>query len=705
MIQESGVTWWELVQAKLRTVGPAGVVRIGIAKMVRPLVVRCRRVHDARRPAADGARDLADALHVQERDLPGRLADIRRALASRLPTGPTDGPTLRSLHRQQAPEELESCLRSADRLCDHVFDLLGSGPTDLGERIDWHRDFKSGFRWEPDQHYLSVPHGHVSGVDIKVPWELSRGQHLPVLAQAFLLTGQQRYSQEIIAQISDWMAGNPPGRGVNWACPMEVAIRAVNWLWALGLIADSSDVTSRWLADVLASLVSHGCHLMANLERRSDGITANHYLADVVGLLYLGLCIPECHESVRWRSFAVRELVREMDHQVLADGVHYESSIPYHRLVCEMFLSAALLCRHHGIPLPDPFHHRLQLMCEFVSAYTKPNGLAPQVGDGDNGRLHILTGYGSVDPRDHRHLLAAGAVLYERDDWWRAAGPRRVEALWFGKQGRDRFSRITEAGEPSKSSIAFPLGGFYIMRDRNDYVLFNASPVGTNGVGSHKHNDVLSLELHLGGEDILVDPGCFLYTADPRVYNQFRSTAHHSTVMIEGREQNRFIPGKFFCLHPDGLPRVLKWETGAKLDGVSAEFDGYRRLSDPIHHRRDVLVHRPGISVQVVDYFSGQVGRSTTASLEWTWTCAPGCRVEAGKTGWDIVTPSQLIHVTAPVCEPGEAFMEIEASIEQGLVAHSYGTAQDASWMRWRWKGTLPLSVAFTIVKRVERSS
>jgi hypothetical protein len=100
------------------------------------------------------------------------------------------------------------------------------------------------------------------------------------------------------------------------------------------------------------------------------------------------------------------------------------------------------------------------------------------------------------------------------------------------------------------------------------------------------------------------------------MYDLFRSTAHHSTVMIDGSEQNRFIPGKFFCLHPDGQPRVLKWEPESKLDRVSAEFDGYRRLSDPIRHRRDVSVRRPDSSVLVEDHFSGRVGCSDLHCFE-----------------------------------------------------------------------------------------
>lgn len=703
MSSETGVTSWELMRAKVRIAGPAGLIRIALAKTMRPAAVQWRRFQDRCRPPATGPRALAHALQVDEEKLPDRVASIKRGLASRLPTGPGDAPTLRLLYDQQAPEERQSCVRAADRLCERVFNLLGSGPTSVGRTIDWHRDFKGGFRWDPHQHYLSIPHGDVPGADIKVPWELSRCQHLPVLAQAYLLAEQSRYAQEIVDQIAEWIEGNPPGRGVNWACPMEVAIRAVNWLWALGLIADSPAVATGWLTAVLDSLVCHGRHLMANLERRSDGVTTNHYLADVVGLLYLALCLPECRDSHRWRAFAVRELAREMDRQVLQDGVHYESSIPYHRLVCEMFLSAALLCRHHAVSLPEAFHQRLRLMCEFASAYTKPNGLAPQVGDGDNGRLHVLTGYDTGDPRDHRHVLAAGAVLYDRDDWWRDAGPRRIEAVWYGQQGRDRFARSPKTENRPKSSAAFPAGGFYIMRDREDYLLFNCNPVGARGVGTHKHNDLLSLELHLDGEDILVDPGCFLYTADPRMYDLFRGTAHHSTVVIDGREQNRFIPGKYFCLHPDGQPRVLCWDTGNKLDRVSAEFDGYQRLSDPIRHRRDVCVHRPGFSVQVVDHFSGPVGRSVSHRFEWTWTCAPGCRVVREEAGWAIMTASKRVHISHPICEPEGGLVDMEAAVEKAWVAPSYGTAQDAVWLRWRGKGALPLSVTFTIQKSVER--
>jgi hypothetical protein len=155
-----------------------------------------------------------------------------------------------------------------------------------------------------------------SGVDIKVPWELSRGHHLVLLAQTALLSGDEKYARECLAQMTSWIDANPTAQGVNWACPMDVAIRAVNWLWSLGLLAESPLMTEAWLTEVLASLVAHGRFLMGNLEVRDDGVTTNHYLADLVGLLYLGTLLEgksvmqRVGRRLRFESWCVRWIGR-----------------------------------------------------------------------------------------------------------------------------------------------------------------------------------------------------------------------------------------------------------------------------------------------------------------------------------------------------------------------------------------------------------
>lgn len=693
MIIDPPIKTGDRIRAKLHGVGWYATLRMGMLKGIRFLATRCVRKPQVRRSYYVDRHALRAALDTTPDQLDRVMARLKTDLGSRLPFDPAQLPAMRTYYREQAADELAALLESAERVCNHVCDLLGSGPVSLGEPIDWHRDFKSGYRWDPGVYCADIPHGQGNGVDIKVPWELSRGHHLVLLAQAAQLTGEETYARECLTQMTAWIEANHPGYGVNWACPMDVAIRAVNWLWTLAMVVDHPLAAGAWLSDVVATLVAHGRFLMENLELRDDGVTANHYLANVVGLLYLGCCVKEVREAGRWRDFAVRELVREMDRQVLTDGVHFESSLSYHRLVTECFLSSAALCRRHGIELPQGFHRRLEKMCEVVAGYTKPNGLAPQIGDGDNGRLHVLTGYGRRDVRDHRHLLGLGAWYFDREEWRAAAGPAWIEGLWFGAE---------PGAEPtpaafSPCTVAFPVGGFYILRHERNYLLVNGNPPGTNGVGTHKHNDLLSVELHIGGEDILVDPGCFLYTSDPQAYNRFRSTRAHSTVTVDQAEQNRLIPGKLFCLHPDSRVQVLQWEPGGPVERLVAEHDGYERLSHPVRHRREIVVDRLSGTWQVTDRLTPRDDRPLSHHVEWTLTFAPHCSLLAARSGWHVSTPSQRLWLEGPQLRSGGKAVAPASHLEEGLVAPQYGQVQPAPVLRWSWDGVLPVESRVSI--------
>jgi hypothetical protein len=46
-------------------------------------------------------------------------------------------------------------------------------------------------------------------------------------------------------------------------------------------------------------------------------------------------------------------------------------------------------------------------------------------------------------------------------------------------------------------------------------------------VGGHAHNDKLSFELCVDGEDIIVDPGSYIYALNPEMRNHFRCAASH----------------------------------------------------------------------------------------------------------------------------------------------------------------------------------
>jgi hypothetical protein len=196
--------------------------------------------------------------------------------------------------RNEYPKTIEQTTNDSDEICNHIFDLLGSGKTELGEEIDWHLDFKSGFRWNPKKYYLgSGKHVTLNDPsDVKVPWELSRCQHFVTLGKAYWYTGNEKYAKEFAGQIESWIENNPVELGVNWSCTMDVAIRAVNWIWGYHFFCGSPSLTNEFKTQFFKSLYLHGRHIVNNLE--FGRIRGNHYLSDIAGLVYLGRKRVEC---------------------------------------------------------------------------------------------------------------------------------------------------------------------------------------------------------------------------------------------------------------------------------------------------------------------------------------------------------------------------------------------------------------------------
>jgi len=365
------------------------------------------------------------------------------------------------------PEVARCVIQAAERVSQHVFDFLGTGSVDWGDSIDWHQDVQIGYRW-PLKFYSQVSStaSNAIAADPKIPWELSRLHHFVTLGQAYWLTDDRRWSDEFFAQWESWLASNPCPYGINWTSAMDVAIRVVNLMWGCALVADAPGWTGEQDAYLNHSLRQHGLYIEHNLEIGVwDGqvVTASHYLANIVGLLCLGLLCSELPEAARWRRAGLRALMVEIERQILPDGANYEASTSYHRLAVEFFTIAALLCRRCGVELPRRFWERLERAYEYILYCTQPDGQVPAIGDGDDGRLLILSGYPVWERNDHRYLLAIGAVLFERADFRAAVGDCPADLLWLlGREGVESFDALPLTAT-SVSSRAFPEVGVYVI--------------------------------------------------------------------------------------------------------------------------------------------------------------------------------------------------------------------------------------------------
>ena len=255
--------------------------------------------------------------------------------------------------------------------------------------LDWQLDCKSGFRWCEADWFGDIRIAPDAGVDIKVPWELARMQHLVVLAQAFVLTKDVGFAREVRNQTLDFIAQNPPGFGVNWRVAMEVAIRAANWTAAFEILRAADFVFDTPFLDAFkASLRDHGRHVMANLERYPEG-RGNHYLADIAGLAFIAAGLPCTSETDAWRAFAAQEIPAEVLRQFNPDGSNFEASVCYHRLASEMAAFALAVLSGSGAAMPDlaGVAARLARAGEFLRDLTTPSGRMVQIGDNDSGRF------------------------------------------------------------------------------------------------------------------------------------------------------------------------------------------------------------------------------------------------------------------------------------------------------------------------------
>ena len=144
----------------------------------------------------------------------------------------------------------------------------------------------------------------------------------------------------------------------------------------------------------------------------------------------------------------------------------------------------------------------------------------------------------------------------------------------------------------SLESKAFPDGGFYVMRHKDLYMIVDCVPNNPKAPSGHRHNSRLSFELFAYGKTFILDPGAYIYTADPKWRNRFRSTAYHNTVVVDGEEQNEFDAYNIFAMKMNAEVKVNEWNIDLEYDLLDAQHNGYERLASPIIHRRQIILNK-----------------------------------------------------------------------------------------------------------------
>ncbi len=362
------------------------------------------------------------------------------------------------------------------------------GKSFIRPKNEWHFDFSSQkFNFYKDIKINITEANNLKepkevGPDIKFPWELSRLQYFPVLGRAYSITNQAQFPQKFMADFVDWKINNPYMLGVNWLCPMEVGIRAINLIHAFWFFKDSNQIYGDFWQDFFCSLYDHFVYLENNWEIY-DTKTSNHYLSDLCGYIYLCYIFQyfKISKKINW---VIKEISQEFEKQVFDEGTDYEGSTCYHRLVTELFWHSFMISQKLGYKLTFDQQQKLNNMFKFINLLQVSKGYYVSIGDNDSGK-----------------------VLY-----WGLP-----DVLINGTQPQE---------------VIFKNFGLTIYQNSKAHLTFRTHSYNKKQPSGHFHNDFLSVTLSVNQEPIIIDPGSFVYTSSAQWRNFFRSASMHNNFCL-----------------------------------------------------------------------------------------------------------------------------------------------------------------------------
>ncbi len=335
--------------------------------------------------------------------------------------------------------------------------------------------------------------------------------------------------------IVDWIARHPLARGhAGWE-PYPTSLRLVSWCgWLFATHRERTEADLELCALVWPSIWLQVEWLARHLETHLRG---NHLLENAAALAFCGACFADPGDA--WLRLGLAWLDRELPEQILADGVHFERSPMYHARAVEVLET---LKATRARELVERAAEPLTRARVALARLCHPDGEIALLND-----------------------AAFGIAAHPRD--------------------------LLDGSAP-EGAFALREAGYYGARGSGHYVVCDAAPIGPDYIPGHAHGDLLSFELSLAGQRVVVDAGVHGYDGDP-LRAWCRSTRAHNTVEIGGEDQCEFWGT--FRVARRGRPRDVVWTPEADGFRLSAWHDGYERLPGRPRHAREFRWYGDGV--------------------------------------------------------------------------------------------------------------
>lgn len=469
--------------------------------------------------------------------------------------------------KTKAPENLRA---SVEKIKKDQYSFFSS---EWLKMADWHTNPKNGYSYDPEQHWSKIPDLSRQAGDIKYVWEKSRFCFLYDLIRYDYHEGKDQ-AQFVFGKIEDWIDSNPVDLGPNWRCSQEIALRVLNWTFALYYYQFSAHLDQRIFSKIADSIFNQMRRVQDHMRFSRIALHNNHTLTESLALYSTGMLFPFFPQSSVWKRSGKQWFENEIETQIFEDGTYIQFSTNYQRVVVQLLSWALRLGEVNRDNLSEKVYQKVRKSLRFlVMCQDGITGWLPNAGHNDGALFFPLSASHYRDFRPQLHTLAniLNIDLGYRDGAW------KEDSEWFG---------IKPAGEPGRivreNVTSYADGGYFIARDGGSITLLRCAKYRNRPFQA----DNLHLDIWVNGQNVMRDAGTYSYNTDPEWTDYFSGTASHNTVMPGSHSQMLKGP-RFMWSH---------WVTKATgniceengLVTMYGEFEGYSSIKKGIIHKRKV---------------------------------------------------------------------------------------------------------------------
>lgn len=430
-------------------------------------------------------------------------------------------------------------------------------------------------------------------------WQLNRMTYWQEMLEAYSLTKDEKYGKKVIEEMLNWievieipdeMYDYPLSyfSECNPLRALELGIRNYK-IWPL--VLEHLGKTELFTEEVLEKYLETVYKQIRILRKVSPQLWPkadhNHFLMECLGVLTTALYFPELKEADEWRAFAIDGIERCCKAQLTEDGGQIEGCPSYHNGCMFWFGLAVVMAERFDFKFSDEYMELFRKNLDYSIYALRPTGKCVPVGDSHANNLAIMGGvYGYLALGGDMtwlglatNLIDTEEVLYEASKHvWRALDVQKFYEDLNTLKGKTYECDMKTTFWNRTLSQAIIRSGW--DREALSFLMTCKSPIQN----LHAHIDLMSFDFTALGKNMVCDPGIFCYRDDAD-RKEFKSSAYHSTLMIDDRDHFEYI--KSFGYGPQKFGEIYNVEEREFYSVASAYHTNYEPI---IHHRHMALV-------------------------------------------------------------------------------------------------------------------